>query len=50
MGYSPWGHRVGHDLATKPQPFGLASHPLSPWIVLAAPLSWRRWSLILLPL
>ena len=21
VGYSPWGHRVGHDLVTKPPPY-----------------------------
>ena len=28
MGYSPWGHRVGHDLATKQQQsFTIFIHP-----------------------
>ena len=28
MGYSPWGHRVGHDLATKQQQsFTVFIHP-----------------------
>ena len=34
MGYSPWGRRVGHDLATKPQPFGCDHPGLTPTISL----------------
>ena len=34
MGYSPWGRRVGHDLATKPQTFGCDHPGLTPTISL----------------